>query len=251
MPNIVVRLLSALVLVPILVGGYMLGSPYWLIFLGIITGLISLEWLKLIRNEAAIANAFCIGLFFVIFIILPSIPLWAVAFLGIPAALVGQPQHRSLALFTGVYVALPMLTILLVSDISANSLLWLASIVWLTDTFALIFGKTIGGPKLAPSLSPNKTWAGLFGGLFGALAVTGVFMMYVESATPALYVWAALVSLAGQAGDLFESKFKRMFDVKDSGALIPGHGGILDRMDSFLFAAPIVWALLAYGMIKL
>lgn len=251
MPNIVVRLLSALVLVPILIGAFMLGSPYWTIFLALTAGLISYEWLKLIQNEAAKANAFCIGLFFFVFVMLPSIPLWAVACLGLPAALVGQPQHRGLAVLTGVYIALPVLCIQLVGDMSALGLLWLALVVWLTDTFALVFGKTIGGPKLAPSLSPNKTWAGLFGGLLGALAITGVFMMYADGADSTLYVWAALVSLAGQAGDLFESKFKRQFDVKDSGAIIPGHGGILDRMDSFLFAAPIVWALLAYGFITL
>lgn len=249
MPNIVVRLLSALVLIPVVVGIYLVGEPYWGLFLALVAGLISFEWLKLIRNTHAAMHSVLIGLCFAIFTQLPDVPYWGVVVLGIPAAIMGQATHKPLALLTGLYIALPVALIMQIGDTSTFILLWLAGVVWMTDTFALLFGKTIGGPKLAPKLSPKKTWAGLFGGMFGALMITGLFMYGLPQVSPSLYAWAAGLSVIGQVGDLFESKFKRKFDVKDSGALIPGHGGILDRMDSFLFAAPAVWVLMLLGIL--
>lgn len=250
MPNILKRLLSAIVLVPAVVFIYWLGSPYWEAFLACVAGLIAFEWLKLIGNTHAKMHAALFGLFFLLFMVLPTVPFWAVVVLGLPAGLVGQKTHKNLGFLIGPYIALPMACLLAVGDTSAMVLLWLALVVWTTDTFALLFGKTIGGAKLAPTLSPNKTWAGLFGGLFGALLVTGLFMIQPPLPSPSLYFWALIVSVSGQMGDLFESKYKRQFNVKDSGALIPGHGGILDRMDSFLFAAPVVWVLVTLEWIK-
>ena len=248
LPNIVLRILSALVLVPILVGAQYLGGVFWLALIAIITGLICFEWLSLIENNAPKANAFLFGLFFFAFAAMPSIPYYAVIFLGVPAAM-AQDKNKALGVLTGPYIAFPMACIWIIGALSPLGMLWLAGVVWLTDTFALIYGKTFGGPKLAPSISPNKTWSGLLGGIFGAIVVTGAFK-YFDPATPmALFGWAALISVVGQAGDLFESKYKRKFGVKDSGRMIPGHGGVLDRMDSFLFAAPVMWALLASGLI--
>ena len=113
--------------------------------------------------------------------------------------------------------------------------------VWATDIGAYAAGRAIGGPKLAPRISPKKTWAGLIGGMVAA-AVFGVAVAYAAGAAKpwlALLV-APLLAVVGQAGDLFESWVKRRYNVKDSSNLIPGHGGLLDRIDGLLVAAPVL-----------
>jgi phosphatidate cytidylyltransferase len=125
------------------------------------------------------------------------------------------------------------------------TIFWLLGVVWASDIGAYAFGRTIGGPKLAPALSPNKTWSGALGGLFCAGLVG--FGAAWFSAAPAAFLAAISVGLAivAELGDLAESALKRKFGVKDSGALIPGHGGLLDRLDSLLTAAPaqalVIW----------
>ena len=119
-------------------------------------------------------------------------------------------------------------------------------IVWATDTGALVFGKLIGGPKIAPHLSPGKTWAGTIG---GSITAAMVYLLYIAlfgfDAVTAM-AFAFVFSFVAHAGDLFESLVKRRFGLKNSGGLIPGHGGILDRVDS-LFAASVVMAILVFG----
>lgn len=141
-----------------------------------------------------------------------------------------------------LYIAFPALALLMIRA-SADEPLWSVLLVflaiWSTDTGALFAGKLIGGPKLAPRLSPKKTWAGSVGGLAcAALVVAGLALLLHVNVLPAM-AFAVILSLAGQAGDLFESMIKRRNGCKDSGGLIPGHGGVLDRIDSVLFAAPV------------
>tara|TARA_B100001939_G_scaffold327888_1_gene322650 strand:+ start:9423 stop:10160 length:738 start_codon:yes stop_codon:yes gene_type:complete len=121
--------------------------------------------------------------------------------------------------------------------------LWMMIIVWSMDTGAYFAGKKIGGPKLAPRISPKKTWAGLIGGMVFA-GITGTLAAYVMAFTPLLMmaVAACLMALWSQVGDLVESALKRHFNVKDSGAIIPGHGGVMDRVDGIIFVAPVVAA---------
>lgn len=130
------------------------------------------------------------------------------------------------------------------------AVVFIFAVVWCTDIGAYAGGRAIGGPKLWPAVSPKKTWAGFVCGLaasaLGGLAVMGVAgkeAMYGSDVAVALAVAVAL-SMAGQCGDLFESFMKRHFGVKDSGTLIPGHGGAMDRLDSIVFAASLA-ALLA------
>lgn len=111
--------------------------------------------------------------------------------------------------------------------------------VWATDTGALIFGNLIGGPKLVPVLSPNKTWAGFFGGILCAAITSGVIVALLRGDVLRGAIFGIGVSLVGHAGDLFESWVKRRVGRKNSGSLIPGHGGVLDRIDSILLAAPV------------
>jgi phosphatidate cytidylyltransferase len=118
-------------------------------------------------------------------------------------------------------------------------------IVWATDSGALIFGNLIGGPRMAPVLSPSKTWAGTIGGSVTAALIFAAFIWFLGGSVWQAGLFGFLFSLTAHAGDLFESFVKRRFGTKDSGALIPGHGGVLDRMDSTL-AASIAMAVLVF-----
>ncbi|SNZ01943.1 phosphatidate cytidylyltransferase [Flagellimonas pacifica] len=118
-------------------------------------------------------------------------------------------------------------------------------LIWVNDTFAYLVGRTLGRTKLFPSVSPKKTVEGSLGGLIFAIAAAYILAKYETSLT--LFQWmvlAAVIVIAGSIGDLLESKFKRMAGVKDSGAILPGHGGIWDRLDSLVFAAPFAYLVL-------
>ncbi|NQV54978.1 MAG: phosphatidate cytidylyltransferase, partial [Rhodospirillales bacterium] len=118
-------------------------------------------------------------------------------------------------------------------------IIWLFLVVWATDIGAYVFGRSIGGFKLAPSISPNKTWAGLIGGIASAIAVASIISATGNAKTGilTLIILSAAAALISQCGDLLESWIKRRFNAKDSGNLIPGHGGLLDRVDGLFLAA--------------
>lgn len=126
-------------------------------------------------------------------------------------------------------------------DHAAFVTLTLIFIIWASDTGAFFSGKLIGGKKLCPTISPGKTWAGFIGGItFGGLVGVGAFYGFGILGGPVSgFIIALITAIAGQAGDLVISKYKRYVGVKDTGTLIPGHGGILDRIDSLLLASPI------------
>lgn len=128
---------------------------------------------------------------------------------------------------------------------------WLCIVVWSTDTCAYFVGKNVGGPKLCPSISPSKTWSGFVGGTVFATILATLFLVLQGIEIRAYHIGlATVVSLACHAGDLIESKIKRYFNVKDSGHLIPGHGGLMDRLDGFIFAstATCLMGLVGQGM---
>jgi phosphatidate cytidylyltransferase len=128
------------------------------------------------------------------------------------------------------------------------NVLFLVLVVWASDIGAYMAGRAFGGPKLAPAISPNKTWAGAAGGLASAVAVgvVAAAILAPGGASRAAAV-AAMFGVMAQAGDLLESWIKRRFDVKDSSSLIPGHGGLFDRLDGLMAAAPVA-ALLALAL---
>ncbi len=118
---------------------------------------------------------------------------------------------------------------------------WLLAVVWATDTGGYVAGKTLGGPKLAPTISPNKTWSGLAGAMLSAGVVGGVLASFWPGwDAPTMGITALGLALIAQAGDLFESRLKRRFGAKDSSQLIPGHGGLLDRVDGVLSVGLVV-----------
>jgi phosphatidate cytidylyltransferase len=149
-----------------------------------------------------------------------------------------------------LYVGLPALALVALKTLAPQGpqvLMGLFLIVWSTDTGALLFGKLIGGAKLAPKLSPGKTWAGTVGGSITAALVFGLYIAVLDFAVVPGMAFALAFSLVAHLGDLFESLVKRRFGLKDSGGLIPGHGGALDRVDSLL-ACSMVMAVLVFGL---
>src|SRR5258706_859825 len=142
-----------------------------------------------------------------------------------------------------LYVGVPALLLVALRDTGAHGAWIIAGfllIVWSTDTGALIAGNLIGGPKLWPSLSPNKTWSGTLGGIAAAVAIESIYIGALGGELMPTILYAALVASVAHGGDLFESAVKRFFSVKDSGGLIPGHGGVLDRIDSTLAVATVL-----------
>lgn len=142
------------------------------------------------------------------------------------------------------YILIPLFSVYRLRVISVDILFWMFAIIWVTDIFAYFSGRTFGGKKLAPTISPNKTWSGLFGGTL-ASAVIGLVSSSMFPGSVLFFVVASVfLSLIEQISDLTESKFKRIFGVKDSGNIIPGHGGVLDRLDGMMFLAPAVLLLI-------
>ena len=135
-----------------------------------------------------------------------------------------------------LYIALPSFALLVLSWAWFELVFWLMLVTWSTDIFAYFAGRSIGGPKLAPKISPNKTWAGLLGGMAGAAVIGGLaaWQFGIAEEMPDFYWLGAAMGLLAQLGDLYESRVKRRLGVKDSSALIPGHGGVLDRLDGLL-----------------
>jgi phosphatidate cytidylyltransferase len=159
------------------------------------------------------------------------------------AALGAVRQESPLAHAGGpIYIGLPTLSLLILRQ-APNHPVWLVVLtflaVWATDTGAMLSGNLIGGPKLAPVLSPNKTWAGSLGGATCAVLIAGCLALILHTSVVAAAIFGLVLSVAGQFGDLFESFIKRRVGKKDTGGLIPGHGGVLDRIDSILFTAPV------------
>ena len=152
--------------------------------------------------------------------------------------------------FGSLYLAVPLASIVELHRLSPDILLLGLLIVWIGDAAALYAGKAFGRRKMAPVVSPNKTWEGAAASLAAGLLVTAIWSLWAHGRIePLLLMVGAATSCAGQAGDLFESMLKRGAGVKDSGTLLPGHGGVLDRIDALLFGAPILflgWQLLSF-----
>ena len=150
-----------------------------------------------------------------------------------------------------IYALVPALSLLWIRDRAPQGLeflFWIFIVTWTTDIGAYFAGRAIGGPKLAPSISPNKTIAGLVGGMVSAGLASWAWVEYVK--LPLALLWLApLFALAAQGGDLFESWMKRTAGVKDSGGLLPGHGGVLDRLDGLVVVATVTAGVQMAGLL--
>jgi len=249
------RVVSALILAPVALIPAYFGRPVWDVLVAVMGASMAWEWARLCGGgrlsrvgavsmaiaPAAVAVAALAGAIPALIIVGAGVVL-----IGLGASLEGARNPVWPA--AGVaYVGVPCLAMAwlrAMPDDGLATLLWVLALVWATDTGAYIAGRGLGGPKLAPRISPNKTWAGLIGGMVAA-AMTGVVASFLlESAAAWITVLvSAALAVIEQAGDLFESAVKRHFGVKDSSRLIPGHGGVLDRVDGLLAVSLAVAAL--------
>lgn len=244
------RVVTAIVLVAVALGALYAGAwSFWILVTFFAAAMIA-EWAGLMKTprwKAIAAITVIVALMAFVFPFYRSIDLISLLALlgsGVVIALVGS----SLRLGAGLlYIGLASLAILFLREQGGLVLtLWMLSLIWATDSGAYFSGKTIGGPKLAPQFSPNKTWAGLIGGMACATLVSAGFVFW--SGLPVLIIiLAPILAVVAQLGDLFESWLKRRADVKDSSNLFPGHGGALDRLDGLLPVAIGVAALSVGG----
>lgn len=148
-----------------------------------------------------------------------------------------QKKWRLIGLF---YILIPIYSVIKIRLYDADILFWMFAVIWSTDIFAFFAGKSLGGPKLMPEISPNKTWSGLAGGVVASILI-GFMSSFMFAGGVVFFVFvSAFLAIIEQGSDLLESKFKRIFGVKDSSNLIPGHGGVLDRLDGMMLVAPTV-----------
>lgn len=148
-----------------------------------------------------------------------------------------QKKWRLIGFF---YIAIPVYSVIKLRNYNVEILFWMFAVIWSTDIFAFFAGKTLGGAKIAPTISPNKTWSGLIGGILASMIIGFLSSFMFAGGTLFFILLSALLSIIEQLSDLLESKFKRIFGVKDSGNIIPGHGGILDRLDGMMLLSPVV-----------
>jgi phosphatidate cytidylyltransferase len=155
-------------------------------------------------------------------------------------------QNTSLAFFSWIYILVPFLMVLHISFRETNpwELIGMFAVIWTNDTMAYATGRLLGRTKLFERISPKKTWEGTVGGIVFALAAGILWAMYLSELPMEFWlVCSPLIAAAAIFGDLFESQLKRQIGVKDSGTILPGHGGILDRFDASLLAIPVFYAL--------
>jgi phosphatidate cytidylyltransferase len=159
--------------------------------------------------------------------------LMAAALIAVGGLIFGLLARRGPLASGFIYIVVPAFALLALEWGWERLTFWVMIVTWTTDIFAYFAGRTIGGPKLAPRVSPNKTWAGLLGGVVGAAVIGWIAAYFFRLGGIFLWLGAPMAVLA-QGGDLFESWVKRRAGVKDSGSILPGHGGLLDRLDGLL-----------------
>jgi phosphatidate cytidylyltransferase len=246
--NLALRIVSALVLAPLALGAAYVGGWPFLCFWTVASIAVLWEWTALVAGPdsrlafsvGAVALAVVAALFA---LDRPGAGI-LVVLLGALATTILAPAERRIWVAGGVVYAGIMLwaTVLLRADpvFGFIALIFLFAVVWATDILGYFVGRAIGGPKLAPSISPKKTWSGGIAGALGAMVIALLLARYVAGTNWIVIVFIALMlSMVAQAGDLLESALKRRFGAKDAGNLIPGHGGVMDRLDGFWAAALI------------
>jgi phosphatidate cytidylyltransferase len=248
--SLLLRFASALVLIPLALAAVWYGPPYLPIVVAAAGLGMAWEWGRL-----AAARRFGLREAAVIVAVIAAIALaaggrfalgGALAVIGAVAAALAQPEERRWTLLGTLWIAGGSIAFLWLAEApkgGRGALIWLLAVVWASDIFAYLVGRAAGGPKLAPRWSPNKTWAGFAGGLLGAAGIGAAVAAVGPARLPVAVPVSVGLGLATQAGDLVESLAKRHFAVKDTSGIIPGHGGVLDRLDGLL-AAAIVAALL-------
>ncbi|WP_309086264.1 CDP-archaeol synthase [Chelativorans sp.] len=252
--NLTLRILSALVVGAVALALTYLGGMPFRFFAAAVAGLVLYEWLAMRPAAGRLHRAVVWAVFaasMAALVLGLSAP-FLLAALGVAfavalvhAAATGQGAWSAFGI---AYAGLPALALAQLrgaDEAGLVAILFLYAVVWATDIVAYFVGRSLGGPKLAPAISPGKTWSGAIGGAVGG-TVAGVAVSSLAGAAIGLgaaFILALLLSVLSQVGDLFESALKRRCGVKDSGAILPGHGGIMDRVDGLVAAAILLYLL--------
>lgn len=250
-----VRSASAIVLIPAVLLDIWLGGLWFELFMAFLGLLMAHEWTNVVHQRSS--TQFALHAAAVLCAAFLPREIGVVQTFGVIAIVTGfaivansmRDRAKNVFAYAGVpYVALPVLALVLLRSDGVwgvHAIMWVMLVVWATDTFAYFAGRIFGGPKLAPVLSPKKTWSGLLGGMLGAAVISAVYAAFMLPGWIALSLVAAALAVVAQMGDIFESALKRTYGVKDSGDLIPGHGGVLDRVDG-LVAVGLVAAIIGF-----
>ena len=245
------RVWSALIILPVVLLALWAGGAVFSGFLALAGVIMSYEWVRLLastqpRKDGFLLSCALIGLLLVAYLASPNDALrLLIVLMFILGGVFWFFRWRLTPVVGGmVYLGWPLLAVAFFREGSSGGLviLYIFLTVWAVDIFAMFAGKLFGGPRMAPSISPNKTWAGLMGAVFGAslVAVISYFAANVLVALtltlPVILLLGGVLAVVSQMGDLFESALKRKYDLKDAGSILPGHGGVLDRVDGLIGA---------------
>ncbi len=257
------RVGSALALAPLPIAAIWFGAPWLALLTAVAAAAMAWEWGRLCRGGREGAPAVAPAGIVLVGVVLAAVAISALGAAGFAAAAAiagtaivfwiarngAQPEPGWTALGV-LWVALPCVSLLWLArqqGCGRATLLWLLAVVWATDIGAYAVGRTFGGPRLAPRLSPRKTWSGFAGGIVCAALAGAATALALGRSVALLVLLSAGLAIVAQFGDLAESLAKRRFGVKDSSGLIPGHGGFLDRLDGLLAVIPAVALLTLIG----
>lgn len=251
------RILSALVMLPPVAAAVWFGPPWSDLLVGLAVAILAWEWSSITAGRFLAPGPLLLaaGLVAAVVVLASGGGSWALlplAIAGAGALLLGPAGRRGWLALGALYIGPAALAFAWLRHRPDGLELigYLLATVWAVDIFAYVAGRAIGGPKLWPAVSPKKTWAGLIGGVLAA-ALAGAAAAWWLDAAPAagLALASALLALVAQGGDLLESAIKRHFGVKDASQLIPGHGGLMDRVDGLLAASLALAAALWLGLL--
>ncbi|WP_316184962.1 phosphatidate cytidylyltransferase [Bradyrhizobium sp. SZCCHNRI1003] len=241
--NFLLRVAAALVLAPLALAAAYAGGVFWTVLVTVAAIGLYVEWLMVVGEVRAVSVTVTGALLLAVAGVCLAFGLVDIAVivlgLGLVVVVALAAGHRSWAAAGFVYTAAAQLASVLVrldSEHGWFALVLVLLVVWASDIGGYVAGRGIGGPKLAPHISPNKTWAGAIGGFVGSLLVAAGWSAFGAGRLVPFLAVAVVLSIVSQLGDLFESAVKRRFGVKDSSHIIPGHGGLLDRLDGYVAA---------------
>lgn len=248
------RVVTSLLMAPVVLGGVFLGEPALNILVLVCAAMLAWEWAQMVPNQkpSVYSLSYLASVAVAIWVKDPTTILWVMC--GATALVwykASNEKHRKLLTLGVPYITLGLGSLVwLFNCVGVLTTLWFVLAIWSIDVGGYLVGCSVKGPKLAPKISPNKTWSGLAGGMLFSIIVSVVYAYLLGDAQACLAfaLLGALLAVVEQTGDLVESAIKRYLGLKDSSDLIPGHGGIFDRIDGMIFAAPFVALLFQFGL---